>query len=441
MLVDSLINARWIIPVEPENCVLDHHALVIHQGRIIDLLPQAEASERYQANRVDNLAHHVLIPGLVNAHTHAAMSLMRGLADDLPLMEWLEQHIWPVEQKWVSESFVRDGTELAIAEMIRGGTTCFNDMYFFPDIVAHVASRVGMRACVGLLLIDFPTVWAKDVVEYLDKGAAVFDEYADNPLISAAFAPHAPYSVSDGSLEKMQIYVGELNLPIHMHVHETAFEVTQALKSDNNRRPLHRLADLGLLGPEFMAVHMTQLNDDDIQLIADYNAHVVHCPESNLKLASGFCPVQRLIDAGINVALGTDGAASNNDLDMLGEMRCAALLAKGVAQNPQAVPAHIALNMATINGARALGLESEIGSLVAGKSADVVALDLSRIETTPMYDVISQLVYAANREQVSDVWIAGKRVLQHHELTTLDEQKILKSANQWQQKIQTSQAH
>lgn len=441
MQVDTLINARWIIPVEPENCVFENHALVMHQGRILDLLPQSDAATQYQAIRVENLTHHVLIPGLVNAHTHAAMSLMRGIADDLPLMNWLQEHIWPVENTWVSEAFVRDGTELAIAEMIRGGTTCFNDMYFFPDIAAHVASRVGMRINVGLLLIDFPTVWAKTTVEYLDKGAAVFDEYADNPLVTAAFAPHAPYTVCDKSLQKMQVYVGELNLPIHMHVHETAQEIEQALQSDNHRRPLHRLRDLGLLGPDFMAVHMTQLTDEDIHLVADHNAHVIHCPESNLKLASGFCPVQRLLDAGVNVALGTDGAASNNDLDLLGEMRTAALLAKSVAQDASALPAHSALRMATLNGARALGLDAEIGSLRPGKSADLVALRLDALETSPMYDVASHLVYAASRQQVSDVWVAGKRLLQDRELTTLDAENVRLKATTWARKIQPDQNH
>ncbi|MEO6697199.1 MAG: TRZ/ATZ family hydrolase, partial [Gammaproteobacteria bacterium] len=354
--IDTLIHARWIIPVEPEG-VLVQHCLALHAGRIVDLLPSSQAEQRYQAAQTLHFNDHALIPGLVNAHTHAAMSLLRGLADDLPLMEWLNKHIWPAESAWVSAEFVQDGTQLAIAEMLRGGTTCFNDMYFFPDVTARVASQSGMRAGIGLIFIDFPSAWAGTAEEYLEKGLAVHDSYHDHPLIKTTFAPHAPYTVSDAPLRKIVTLAEELDIPINMHVHETADEVNHSL-THYQMRPLQRLHALGLVSPRLLAVHMTQLTDEEIAAFAAAGAHVLHCPESNLKLASGFCPVDKLIKVGVNVALGTDGAASNNDLDMFSEMRTAALLAKAVSGDATSVPAATALRMATLNGARALDLDT-----------------------------------------------------------------------------------
>jgi 5-methylthioadenosine/S-adenosylhomocysteine deaminase len=438
--IDTLIHARWIIPVEPHDTVLEHHAIAVHEGRILELLPSAEATVKYHADVPQELEHHLLIPGLVNAHTHAAMSLFRGLADDLPLMDWLQNHIWPAEGQWISPEFVADGTRLAIAEMIRSGTTCFSDMYFFPDEVARVADNAGMRAVVGLILIDFPTVWAANANEYLHKGIEVHDYYRNNPLIATAFAPHAPYTVSDAPLQRVVTYAEEMGIPVHMHVHETAHEVHESTTS-TGLRPLARLEKLGLLSPQLIAVHMTQLTDSEIDRLATHGVSVAHCPESNLKLASGFCPSQKLLEAGVNLALGTDGAASNNDLDMIGEMRSAALLAKAITGDASALSAAQALRMATLGGARALGLENTIGSLVAGKAADITAIDLNRIETQPLYHPISQLVYAANRDQVSDVWIAGQHVLKNRELTSLDQDSILKKAQTWAQKIQAADEH
>jgi 5-methylthioadenosine/S-adenosylhomocysteine deaminase len=362
------------------------------------------------------------------------MSLMRGLADDLPLMNWLNEHIWPAEGKWVSSDFVRDGTRLAMAEMLRGGTTCFNEMYFFPDEVARQVEHAGMRAVVGLIVIDFPTAWAQDAEEYINKGIALNDELKHSPLIRTAFAPHGPYTVSDAPLQKVVMYAEELDIPIHMHIHETVAEIEGSL-AQYGKRPLARLDELGLLGPRLLAVHMTQLEETEIVRLAETNSSVVHCPESNLKLASGFCQVQKLIDAGVNVALGTDGAASNNDLDMFGEMRTAALLAKGVAGDASALPAAEALEMATLNGARALGLGEVCGSLVSGKAADIVAVKMDDLETQPLYHAISQLVYATGRDKVTDVWVAGRHLLKERRLTTLDEEAILASVRQWREKI------
>jgi len=431
---ETLIHARWVIPVEPDRRVLEYHSIAIDDGRISAIVPSAEARQSFQPRTSVNLASHGLIPGLVNAHTHAAMTLLRGIADDLHLMDWLQNHIWPAERQWVSEQFVHDGTQLAIAEMLRSGTTCFNDMYFFPEVTARVAAASGIRTCVGLIMLDFPTAYADSPDQYLAKGLALHDEYRHHPLVRSAFAPHAPYTVSDPPLKKVQVLADELDLPVHMHLHETVSEVEESC-SRTGRRPLDRLETLGLLSPTLTAVHMTQLHDDEIARLASAGASVVHCPESNLKLASGFCPVQKLLDAGINVALGTDGAASNNDLDMLGEMRTAALLAKAICNDAAALPAHSVLRMATLNGARALGVGDETGSLAAGKWADIAAVDLGTLETQPLYHPVSQLVYAASRNQVSDVWVAGQHLLRNRELTQLETRELIQRAHGWQTRI------
>lgn len=435
--IDSLIEAKWIIPVEPRGVVHENCSLAIHNGKILDLLPSDDAGRLYQADSVHKLAEHALIPGLVNTHTHAAMSLFRGLADDLPLMEWLQKHIWPAEQKWITDDFVQDGTQLAIAEMLSGGITCFNDMYFYPDVTARAASHAGIRAVVGLIVLDFPSVWANSADDYINKGLELHDHYRGDALIRTAFAPHAPYTVSDSPLQRIKVLADELEIPVHMHVHETHDEVQQGIEK-YGVRPLERMQQLGMLSPNLLAVHMTQLTDAEITLAAEHGIHIVHCPESNLKLASGFCPVGRLLQAGINVALGTDGAASNNDLDMFGEMRTAAMLAKAIAQDPSVVPASVALEMATLNGARALGMDQEIGSLTPGKAADIVAVKMTDIETQPLYHPISQLVYATGRDKVTDVWINGQHLLNQRRLTTLDRAAILQKTLHWREMIAAS---
>lgn len=434
IVADIILTARWVLPIEPDDVVLEHHALILRDGRIHDLLPIAEALSRYPGIPVEEFPAHALIPGFVNSHTHAAMSLMRGIADDRPLMEWLTDHIWPLEQRWMGETFVRDGSDLAMAEMIRGGVTCFNDMYFFPEVTASRAIRCGLRAVLGMILVDFPSAWASGPAEYLEKGLRLRDEMLNDPLVSFAFAPHAPYSVADEPLRRIATLAAELDLPIHMHLHETAAEIDQS-RQQYGLRPLNRLQQLELLGPNYIAVHMTQLTDEEIVQLAKAGVSVVHCPESNLKLASGFCPVGRLVAAGVNVAIGTDGAASNNDLDVMGEMRMAALLAKAVSGDASVIPAKTALRMATLNGARALGLETEIGSLERGKWADITAIRLDAIETQPLFDPVSDLVYAASRHQVSDVWVGGRRLLRDRQLTTLDIDEIRQNAADWRQKL------
>ncbi|MGR6035864.1 MAG: TRZ/ATZ family hydrolase [Candidatus Nitrosoglobus sp.] len=435
--IDTLIHAPWVIPVAPDDRILEDHSLAIHQGRIVDCAPRAKIETHYRGQNQIELAQHALIPGFINAHTHSPMSLLRGLADDLPLMEWLEGHIWPAEAKWVSETFVRDGALLAIAEMLRGGVTCFNDMYFFPEIVAQIAAESGIRAVIGMIVIDFPSVWAKNPGDYIRKGLELNDKYQNHHLIKTAFAPHAPYTVSDESLTQIAILAKEQNLSVHMHIHETADEINWSL-TKYGIRPLERLQRLGLLSSQLLAVHMTQLTDGELQAIAASGTHIIHCPESNLKLASGFCPIVKLHQVGVNIALGTDSAASNNDLDMFVEMRLAALLAKAVTGDASAIPANQALRMATLNGAKALGLEQEIGSLQIGKAADVIAVDLGGLETQPLYNPISQVVYAASRDKVSDVWIAGQHVIKKRQFTTLDEQLILHQAQTWARRIKES---
>lgn len=434
MNIDTLIHARWIIPIEPDNQVLDNHAIAVDQGKIVAIVPSYTAIEQFRPLEEHHLDQHALIPGLINTHTHAAMALFRGLADDIPLMQWLNDHIWPAEQKWVGPEFVSDGSRLAIAEMVRGGTTCFNDMYLFPEQTAEIAATVGIRTVVGLIMVDFPTAWAKDADEYLVKGERIHDNFRHNPLVRTAFAPHAPYTVSDTPLQRISTLAEELDIQIHMHVHETINEIEQSIEL-HGKRPLQRLCELGVTSSRLIAVHMTQLEQGEAETLSKYGVHVVHCPESNLKLASGFCPVKELMEHGINVALGTDSAASNNDLDMFGEMRTASLLAKGMAHDSTLLPAITALEMATINGAKALGLDDITGSLRVGKEADIVAIDLSTAATQPLYNPVSQIVYAGNSQLVSDVWVAGKQLLNNHVLTNMDTDGILRKAQSWQEKI------
>lgn len=433
MHAELLINADWIVPVAQPGW-LEKHSLAVSEGRIVALLPSADAGVQIEADHTLDLPGHALMPGLINAHTHSPMSLFRGLADDLPLMAWLNDHIWPAESRWVHEEFIADGTRLAIAEMLRSGTTCFNDMYFFPDVTGRVAAQCGIRATVGLIVIDFPSAWAADTDAYFDRAATVHDQFRRDPLVRTAFAPHAPYSVSDAPLRRVATLANELDLPIHMHVHETQAEVEGSL-SNHGVRPLARIKAFGMVNPALVAVHMTQLTESEIELTAEAGTHVVHCPQSNLKLASGHCPVGALLDAGVNVAIGTDGAASNNDLDMLAELQTAALIAKGIGADACRLPAEQAIGMATINGAKALGIDDITGSLAPGKSADLIAVDLSQPETQPVYNPISQLVYAAGREQVRHAWVRGRQVLQDRLPTTLDLPLTIDRAAEWRSRI------
>lgn len=432
--VDLIIYARWIAPVIPRQTVLEDCAVVIDNGTIVALLPAAEATKRYCAGTTHHLLEHLLIPGLINSHTHTAMSLLRGYADDFPLHTWLHEHIWPAENRWVSAEFVKDGTELAMAEMIRSGTTTFADMYFFPEDAARAVHAAGMRAQITFPIFDFPCAWGQGPDEYISKGLALRDAYRSHELITIGFGPHAPYTVSDAPLQRIATLAEELQAPIQIHVHETATEVADALAA-SGKRPLQRLQELGVLSPLTQCVHMTQIDASDMAVLQQTGAHVVHCPESNLKLASGFCPVAQLQNAGVNVCIGTDGAASNNDLDMFSETRSAALLAKGVSGDPTRLDAFAALEMATLNGARALGIDARTGSIEVGKAADLVAVRLAELEVFPLFKPLSQLIYTQSAQRVSHVWVNGRCLLAERRLQTLSEHEVVSKARRWQEKI------
>lgn len=432
--VDQIIHTKWLITGEEHDQTLENHALVIHNGLIKEIIACDLASERYTAQTIQHAATHVVMPGFINSHTHISMNYFRGLADDLALMDWLNNHIWPAERKWVSQEFVHDASLFAMAEMIRSGTTCFNDMYFFLQATAEAAQTAGIRAAIGATVIDFPTAWAQNADEYLAKGLEFIQEYKNHSLIIPTMAPHAPYTVSDQTLLKVKEMAEQYHLKINMHIQESADEVNQSLAS-LKMRPLQRLQNLGLVSPSLIAIHMTQLDDTDLEILEAERPQIVHCPESNMKLASGTCPVEKLRSLKLNVALGTDGAASNNDLDMIGEMRTAAFLAKLSTRDPTSLSAPETITMATLNGAKALGIDGITGSLKVGKSADFIAINLDEIETLPLYHPTSQIVYAASRNQVTDVWVAGKQLMKNRQLLTLNEQELKDKAQYWQKKL------
>ena len=432
--IDLLIEPEWIIPIQPAGVTLTGHAVAVQNGRIEAVLPIADARQRYSAKEIIELPGQVLLPGFVNLHTHAAMSLLRGYADDLPLMRWLEDKIWPAERRHANADFVEAGTFLACAEMLRGGTTCFNDMYFFPEAAIKGAQRAGMRAAIGLIVIEFPTAYATDATDYLTKGKATHATHLNDPLISFCWAPHAPYTVSDSSFEKIAALSTEMEVPIHVHVHETETEIAESI----NRygiRPLQRLDRLGIVGPRLIAVHAVHLQNEELDLIAEKRGHIAHCPTSNLKLGSGIAPVPEMEARSLSFGLGTDGAASNNRLDMFHEIRHAALLAKGISGNAAVLNAHAALRAATLDGARALGLDAKIGSITAGKSADLCTIRLNDWFSGPCYDPASHVVYVAGREQVTHVWVAGKQRVSDGKVVFSDDQTLIELIKLWHTRI------
>lgn len=401
---DLAISARWVATVSGD--VLENNSVIIDRGKIIDILPTTALAERYRPANLVDLPEQVLLPGLINLHTHAAMSLLRGFADDLPLMTWLEHHIWPAEKRALSERFVHDGTLLGCAEMLAGGVTCFSDMYFYPRAAADAVVQSGMRANLGILVLEFPTAYASDADDYLLKGLEARDSWRSNPLLTTSLAPHAPYTVENRSFEKIMTYAEQLGLGIHTHLHETAGEIAQSLEQ-YGIRPMQRLAELGVLGPGLVAAHCVHVDEQEMDLLAEYGCHVAHCQTSNLKLASGIAPIASMKQRGVSVGIGTDGAASNNRLDVFAEMRLAALLAKGSTGNAAALPAKTVLQMATLDAARALGLDGRIGSIEIGKYADLTAVRIADPEILPCFDPVSHLVYVTGREHVTHTWVAG----------------------------------
>ncbi|PHQ82214.1 MAG: N-ethylammeline chlorohydrolase [Coxiella sp. (in: Bacteria)] len=433
--VTTLINARWVLPIAPQNIILEHHSIALQGDKIVDILPTADAPKKYKAKTTLDRSSHVVMPGLVNTHCHNMMVLFRGLADDLPLMDWLNNHMWPAEGDVMCANSIKDGARLGIAEMLRGGTTCYNDHYFFPLEAAEVTIEEGMRGAMGLIFMNVPNKWAKDEDEYYKKALHAVENRPDSSLITWLSAPGHPFTNSDRSLTLAKQLAEDHDLRMHMHLHEAPTELTMELEA-HGKHPIQRLHDLGLLDEKFLAVHMIHLNDDEIALCAKLGVHIAHCPESNMKLASGTPQIKKYMDAGINVSLGTDGAASNNDLDMFGEMRSASFLAKLASNDPTALPAPDALKMATLNGAKALGLDDKIGSLEAGKQADIIAINMDHLFTHPIYNPMSHLIYAVNRLQVSDVWVDGKQLLDKGEFTQLDLERTIANVHKWTEKCE-----
>ncbi|MDJ0911308.1 MAG: TRZ/ATZ family hydrolase [Woeseiaceae bacterium] len=430
---DTLILPRWCVPVEPAADALTGHAVAVADGRILDVLPAAEAAEKYQPSVTLERDSHVLIPGLVNAHTHAAMTLFRGISDVRPLERWLKEAIWPVEKRWVSPDFVRDGAELAITEMLKGGVTCFADQYFFPEVVAEAANALNIRAVVGTPILDFPTPWANDVAEYLSKAAdLVHDPYVDHPLVNTCWAPHSSSALSDDGFRELRVLADQLDIPVQIHLHETEAEIAASIM-ETGERPFERLDRLGLVNSLMLAVHAVHMTDDEVARMADANVAIAHCPKSNLKLGSGMAPVSRYLEAGIRVGLGTDGAASNNALDLISEMQTAALISRVSGAEP--LSAAQALTTATLGSARAIGLGRQTGSIVAGKWADLTCVDLSTINSQPVHNPVDQLVFASRADQVSDVWVGGRHVLDAGRLTHINEGNVLERTAEWRERI------
>lgn len=434
--IDQLIHAKYIITCEDKNRIFEEHALAVKDGKILAIVPSKEAKTTYQANTESHYTSHAIMPGFINSHTHLAMNLLRGFADDLELMDWLNNYIWPAEGKWVSNEFVYDASRLAMAEMIRGGTTCFNDMYFYFNTTAKAAEEIGIRAHIGMHIIGVPTAWAQTIDENFSKAIEFYQQYKNNPFVTPTMSPHSTYTLSIDDLVRCKNLADEYKLKINIHLQESPAEINQSMQQ-HGKRPLQRIHEIGMVTPNLIAIHMTQIDDNDFAILKKNKPSLVHCPESNLKLVSGACPVEKLHQLGINVALGTDGAASNNDLDMIGEIRTAAFIGKITANDPKAVSAENVLKMATINGAKALGIDHLTGTLTPGKSADFIAINLEQIETVPLYHPLSQIVYAASREQITDVWVKGKQLLKNRQLQTVDEKELINKAQSWRNKIKS----
>jgi len=432
--VDLIIEARWLATVVKDAPLLESYSVIVQNDTIVDVLSTALARNQYTSADTLTLDEHIVIPGLINLHTHAAMNLMRGIADDLPLMQWLNEHIWPAERAVVSYDYVKDASLHACAEMLSGGTTCFNDMYFFPQATATAINQSGMRANLGLFVSEFANSYASDADDYLQKGFESHDSWRGNAMISSSIAPHAPYTVSNRTFEKIVTYAEQLSIGIHTHLHETRDEISQS-ETQYGVRPIQRLAALGLLGPNFTAAHGVHLLPSEIDMLSEHSCHIAHCPSSNLKLGSGIAPISSMLKNNVNVGIGTDGAASNNRLDMFAEMRLAALLAKGNAEDPTSVPAHQALEMTTVNAAKALGLDDIIGSIEIGKKADVVAVKLSDVTISPCYDPISHLVYTCGREHVTHTWVAGKLRYCNGLYANIEPLELKEIIQKWQPKL------
>ena len=431
---DLIVEAPWVLPVAPQNVALADHGVAVRDGRILAVAPQADLAEQFEPAEHVHVDEGILTPGLINAHGHAAMTLMRGAGEDLPLQAWLSERIWPLEAKLVNAEYVRVGTTLGMAEMLLSGTTTFTDMYFYPEVVAEAVRQAGMRAQLAFPIFDGVNAWASGLDDCFSKGLALHDAYRNDDRVMVAFGPHAPYTVPQKALEKILMLSQEIYLSVHIHLHENAAEVAEA-RAAHSQSWVEKLADIGLINPQLQAVHMTQLEPNEIELVAAGGAHVVHCPNSNLKLASGICPTTALGEAGVNVAIGTDGAASNNTLDMAAEARTASLLAKHHSERADAGGVDTTLAMATLHGARALGREDDLGSLEPGKLADIACFQPDGFAALPLYDPMASFVHGAPHHKATHVWVAGDAVVRDGRLTGIDEHALKRDVEQQAERV------
>lgn len=432
--VDFILCGDYILTMNDYMDVITDGAIAVDGDRIVDLDKKTEILRKYTSKRTVEGRNRVLLPGLINTHTHAAMVYFRGLADDLPLKEWLEGHIWPAENHWLGPEFISDATELACLEMLKAGITTYNDMYFFGSSAALSAKKIGMRAVLGAGILDFPSASAKNAEEYLLNAENFSKEWKGDELIIPSIAPHAVYTCSSETFKKAKRLAERLGLYLHIHLSETEWEVKDSL-SRFGKRPVEYLYDIGFLDSNVLAAHCVWLSDNEINIISEMKVGVSHCIESNLKLASGIAPVVKLINSNVKVSFGTDSAASNNDLNILGEMSTASKVHKAINNDPTVLDSKTVVKMATRWAAEVLGISDKIGTIEKGKIADVISINLKSPHLVPLYDIYSHIVYAAQPSDIEMVMVNGKMVVNNGRLLTADEDEILSKALRWGERI------
>jgi 5-methylthioadenosine/S-adenosylhomocysteine deaminase len=432
---ERMISARWVVTMDPQRRVIENGAVVIRGDSVHAVGTEADLQKTYKIKNVLRAGNAILAPGLINTHTHAPMSLFRGIADDLTLQEWLERYIFPAEAKNVSPEFVRAGTRLACLEMLLSGTTTYADMYYFEDLIAEETKKAGMRGVLGQTIIQFPVADAKSPQEGLARTEQFLKRFQGDPLITAAPAPHAVYTNSDETLQAARMLANKYDAPLLIHLSETRKE-NEDLAAKRKLSPTRLLDQLGVLSGRTLAAHGVWVDDEDLALLKQHGTGVAHCPSSNMKLASGVAPVLRYLERGIAIGLGTDGVAgSNNDVSMFEEMDLASKLQKVTSFDPRALPARTVFEMATIGGAKALGMDKQIGSIEPGKRADLIVVSLDAPHATPMFDVYSQLVFALKASDVRHVFVNGAWVVRERVVQTLNEKAILTEAEGWRKRI------
>lgn len=427
-MYDLIVKAKYILPMNDALEIIQDGFVAITDGKIAAIGQEDILDKGIAVKEIIDAGNAIVMPGLINAHTHAAMAYFRGLADDLPLDIWLQKHIWPAEAKYVKPDFVRNSLALACLEMIKSGTTCFSDMYFFQESAAEIVANAGLRALLSEVILDFPSPSSPHPQDAMDKTVRLVEQFKDDGLIKIALAPHAIYTVAKENLLAIKELRDKYSLPIHIHLSETKKEEMDS-REKYQKSPVEYLADIGLLNDRLMAAHCVWLSDNDIEIIAESGAKAVHCPASNMKLGSGISPVGRMIKNNIIVGLGTDGQASNNSLDMFDAMRLAALLPKAASLDPELVKAREVVKMATIDGAKVIGQEKEIGSLVPGKKADLITINLNQPHLVPLSDPYSHLAYCVRGGDVNDVIVNGSIIMRNREVKTLDEKAIIVQAS------------